>query len=156
MVDKAIKNLTDNYPKFKVYSISIWTDPNAAVSAINFDTKTNSKKVVQKLNKFFKKRYDESIKEGDLEMAELYKPSTNRNCNPANFKLRNFEKVIHLSIPRHWESETEGKCWKQLKPALNKVGIYAFKKSLSLSLDDDFELRVNSDKDWYDKKWTLK
>lgn len=156
MVDKAIDRLQTKKGKFKIYSVSVWTDPNAAVSSISFDTKVNSDKVVGKSNRYSKKKYDEFIAEGDLEMANLFKEVSRRNCNPADFKLRDFEKAKHSYIPINWESKTDGKCWKILKPALAELGKYTFKKVQSLPLENDFELAINSDKDWYDRTWKLK
>ena len=138
------------------YSVSIWTDPNAGISSINFDTKINSDKSVEKSNKFIKKQYKQLVAEGDLEMAELFKSSIDRNSNPADFKLRDFEKTKHSKFPANWEFKTGGKCWKDLKPALTEIGKYAFKKIQTLNVDNDFELAVNSNKDWYDKTWKLK
>ena len=89
-------------------------------------------------------------------MAELCKPISGRNCNPAEFKLRNFEKINHSCIPKNWESETDGKCWTKLGAALDEIGEYAFQKMQTVRLDKDFELAINSDKDWYDKKWKSK
>ena len=156
MVDKAIKKLRSKKSKFKIYSVSIWTDPNGAISSINFDTKANSDKIVGKSNRYLKKKYDEFMAEGDLEMAKLFKMVLERNSNPAEFKLRDFEKANHSYLPKNWELKTDGKCWKHLKPALTEIGKYAFERIQVLPLDSDFELAVNSDKDWYDKTWKLK
>lgn len=156
MVDKAIERLRTEKPRLKIYSVSIWTDPNAATSSINIDTKSNSDKVVEKSNRYDKKKYDEFMAEGDLEMAELFKPTNQRNCNPAEFKLRDFEEIKHPDIEINWESESDGKCWKILKPALTEIGKYAFKEIQTLTLESDFELAINSNRDWYDKTWTLK
>jgi len=64
MVDKAIERLKTEKPEFKIYAVSIWTDPNAAVSSINFERKANSDKLVEQSNKFDKEQYEELITEG--------------------------------------------------------------------------------------------
>lgn len=158
MVDKAIERLKTEKPEFKIYAVSIWTDPNAAVSSINFERKANSDKLVEQSNKFDKEQYEELITEGDLETAELFKPETwmKRNCNPADFELKDFEETLHPDIPINWEYEKGGRCWPQLKPALIEIGNYTFKKMQNMLLDDDFELAINSKKDWYDQTWKLK
>ena len=154
MVDKSITRLQNEMPSLKIYTISIWTDPNAAVSSINFDSKSNSLKNVEESNKWNKKYYDQYLAEGDLEQAELFKPNeSTRVCNPADFELRNFEEVSHNSFPENWESDTDGECWKELEPALMEIGNYAFLKVKNLNLEEGFELSINSHKDWYDKTW---
>jgi hypothetical protein len=156
MVDKAIEKLQTEKSILKIYSVSIWTDPNAAASSINIDTKANSDKQVEQANSYDKKKYDEFLAEGNLEMAELFKTTAERNCNPADFILRDFIEIEHPDFDENWESESDGKCWALLIPTLTEIGEYAFEKIQSLNLENDFELAVNSDRDWYDKTWSLK
>ena len=154
MIDKAISRLQSEKPRFKIYTASIWTDPNAAASSINFDSKENSLNKVKKSNEWNKKYYDQYIAEGDLDQAELFKPNEGtRVCNPADFELRDFEEVTHKSFPENWESETDGKCWKELEPALTKIGEIYFHKIKILNVEEGFELSINSEQDWYDKTW---
>ena len=154
MVDKAIIRLHSEMRSFRIYTTSIWTDPNAAASSINFDSKSNSLKSVEKSNEWRKKYYDLYLAEGDIEQAELFKPlSDTRICNPADFELRDFEEISHCSFSENWESDTDGKCWKELEPALIEIGDYTFLKIKNLNLDEGFELSINSEKDWYDKTW---
>lgn len=157
MVDRAIERLKAEKPEYVIYTVSIWTDPNAGTSSINFDSKQNSIHEVQQSNAFDKEEYEELIEEGDLEGAELFKPETwiQRNCNPANFELRDFEEVTHADFPINWEYQKGGKCWSQLQPALIEIGNYAFNKIQEMQMDPDFELAINSKKDWYDKIWKL-
>ena len=121
IIGKAISRLQSEKPNFKIYTASIWTDPNAGVSSINFDSKENSLNNVDKSNNWSKKYYDQYLAEGDLEQAELFKPNTStRVCNPPDFELRDFEETTHKSFPENWEGETDGNCWKELEPALDK------------------------------------
>lgn len=158
MVDKAIERLKAEKPEFVIYTVSIWTDPNAAASAISFDSHRNSLLKVRESNEFDKQQYEELIAEGDFESAQLFKPETwmQRNCNPADFELRDFEEIHHPDIPINWEYEKGGRCWPQLKPALTEIGNYAFKKIQTMPIEPDFELAINSKKDWYDKIWKIK
>ncbi|MBI2731691.1 MAG: hypothetical protein HYX40_13250 [Sphingobacteriales bacterium] len=157
MVDKAIERLKNELPEFKIYSVSIWTDPNAGASSINFDSKSNSEKVVEKANQYDQNKYDEFIAIGDKKMAKLFKPiSGRRNTNPADFELRDYAEYNHQHMPSDWESISDGKCWKELKPSLLEIGKYAFEKIQVLALEENFELATNSDRDWYDKTWKLK
>ncbi|WP_394772345.1 hypothetical protein [Mucilaginibacter sp.] len=156
MVDNTIKRLQIERPTFKIYTTSIWTDPDAAVSSINFDSKENSLKKVAESNNWNKKYYDQYLAEGDIEQAELFKPNQyTRICNPADFELRDFEQVSHQSFSEGWESETEGECWTEIEPALIEIGNYAFSKIKELNIEDGFELAINSNEDWYDKTWPL-
>jgi hypothetical protein len=154
MVDKALQRLQVENPTFKIYTASIWTDPNSLVSSINFDSKENSLNKVKESNEWSKKYYEQYLEEGDLTQAELFKPNLGtRVCNPADFVLRDFEEMTHRSFPENWESETDGDCWKELEPALIQIGDYAFSKIKYLNIEDNFQLSINSDKDWYDKTW---
>jgi len=156
MVDKAIERMLVEKPDFEVYTISIWTDPNAGASAINFDSKAVSDRQVAKSNEWSKKYYDEYMAEGDLEQAKLFLPKTGRNCNPADFDLRNFEEITHSKIELNWEEDTNGKCWKMLEPALKDIGIYTLTQIQKLKLHEEFELAVNGKRDWYEFTWKIK
>jgi hypothetical protein len=156
LIDESITKLKAERPRFKVFSVSIWTDANAGVSSINLDSRANSHKHITKWNKYNQKKYREFVKEGDLEMAALFNQQIDRNVSPADFLLRNFIVKRHLKFPKHWEEKSNGQCWKILRPALTKVGNYAFKKMQALPLETDFELAVNSQRDWYDKTWKSK
>lgn len=157
MVNKAIERIVLEKPKFEIYTVSIWTDPNAAVSSINFDSKRNSDKNVRRSNEWSKKYHDQFVAEGDLEQAKLFEPRTGRHCNPADFELRNFELINNPSIRvKDWEFQTNGRCWTTLQPVLKEIGAYAFKKLLKLNIHADFELSVNGKKDWYQFTWPQK
>lgn len=157
MIDKAIERMKKEKPKFLIYTASIWTDPNSTASSIGFDNKKNSLKSVEKSNEWDKKYYEKYLAEGDLEQAELFKPSeATRMCNPADYDLRDFEEIENQSFPKNWESETKGNCWKELNPALREIGKYAFEQIKKLNLEDGFELSINNKKDWYGKTWKIK
>ena len=155
LIDKAFERITKEFPDYKIYTISIWTDPNTAISSINFDSRPNSIKSVEKANQGNKKYYDEHIANKDFEQAELFKPlNGTRLCNPADFEFKDFEEFKHKSIKDNWEEISSGKCWTKLNPALLEIGKVAFEKTKKLNLENDFELAVNSDLDWYDKTWS--
>ena len=155
LVDKAVERMRIENPKFNIYTASVWTDPNAAVSCIGFDSKKNSLKCVRKSNRWKGKYYQQFIKEGDIEYAELFKPKLGtRVCNPANFELRNFEEIDHPYLIDDWVQRSRGKCWNKLEPVLIEIGEYAFQEIQSLNVHEDFEFAVNSRRDWYDRRWT--
>ena len=157
LIDDAIRLMTLGNPGFKIYTISIWTDPNAAASSINFDSKDNSLKNVEESNEWSKKCYAKYLVENNFEQTELFKPNIGtRVCNPADFALRDFCVTTHKSFPQNWETGTDGKCWMELEPALIEVGNYAFSKINSLNMEVGFELSINSQIDWYAKTWPMK
>jgi hypothetical protein len=156
MVDKAVQRLSTEKHDFEIYSLSIWTDPSAKMSSINFDSKKNSDQKVAKSNEWNKKYYDKHIAQGDLEQAKLFEPIKTRNCNPADFELRDFEELSNASIPDNWEERTKGRCWDLLEPALKEVGEYTFDKIRSQKIHVDFEMSVNGRQDWYEFTWTLR
>src|SRR5687767_2013054 len=96
MVNKAIERLKKEKSDFEVYSLNIWTDPNTAASSINFDSRTNSDVKVGEANGWSRKYYEKYMAEGDLDQARLFEP-TDRNRNPAEFELSDFEELINSS-----------------------------------------------------------
>jgi len=132
MVDKAIMRMKNENPEFVVFTVSIWTDRDAAVSAINFDSLENSVLNIKETNEWNAKYSFEPI-------------TGNRSTDPADFKLRNFEEITHAAIPPKWYS------------SLIKIGKYAFFEMIKeLNIDrQNFELGINSTKDWYAKTWNV-
>jgi hypothetical protein len=146
MLEKAISRMKTEKPDFIIYTASIWTDRSAKASAINFDSKVNSLQMIEKGNEFDKKYYEKYIAEGDFETAEFYKPRDEiRHCNPADFELRDFEEFGHSFVPSKWYS------------ILVKFGKFTFEKIIKeLNVDkQNFEVGINSTKDWYDKTWNI-
>jgi hypothetical protein len=155
LVDRALDRIASERSEFEIYTLSIWTDANAGMSAVNFDTKTNSDAKVQVSNDWNKEYYDQYIEEGDLGSAKLFEPKDSRNCNPADFELRGFEEFENKSLPKNWEEKTEGECWDLLEPALFKVAEHALSKIKKHNIHKDFELAVNGREDWYEFTWKL-
>ena len=153
MVNDAIEKIRKEKPDFEIFTVSIWTDPSASASSINFDSKDNSDKNANESYEWNKKHYDTFIAEGDLAQAKLFEPTENRNCNPADFALSDFCEIENLSIPEDWEEETEGECWDILEPLLKEIGEYAYLKIKVLNVHSDFELSVNGRQDWYEFTW---
>lgn len=148
LIDKAIQKLRTEKQDFEIYTCSIWTDPNAAVSSINIESKKNNDLNVTQSNEWSKKYFDMYIIEGDFEQAKLFEPIA-RNCNPADFELRDFEIMSNSSLPTNWEEETNGACWDELEPALYELGAYTLEKISREKIHPDFELSVNDRHDWY-------
>jgi hypothetical protein len=155
MVDKAVLRLKTENKDFEIYSLSIWTDPSASASSISFESKKHSDLKVAKSNDWNKKYYEMYTAEGNFEQAKLFEPIT-RNCNPADFELRDFEELSNSSIPDNWEEKTKGACWDILEPALKEIGDYTLDIIRNETLHSDFEISVNGRQDWYEFTWTLK
>jgi hypothetical protein len=152
MVDKAVEKIINEKISFEIYTMSIWTDPNASISSICLDSKINSDEKIKQSNEWNKKYYDQYIAEGDLKQAKLFEPLT-RNCNPADFHLCEFVEIKNKSIPTNWEDKTGGNCWEDLEPVLKEIGEYAFKKTQELNIHSEFQLSVNGRQDWYEFIW---
>lgn len=154
MVNKAMRRMETELPHFKIYTINIWTDANAAASAINFDSKAHSLESIKQQNVRLKKYYKYFASQGNLEAAAGFKPNKKtRVFNPADFELRCFEETDNKSFQKGWEHKTNGRCWQQLEPALIEIGDYAFMLSKVLELEKGFELSINSKIEWYDTTW---
>ena len=133
-----------------IYSVSIWTDPNAAVSAVSVDTKVNSDAKLTALKTWAYARQAEALAAGDPEMAVLLGTFPPRNRNPADFALRELACVDHRAFSPNWEAGTRGDCWRELGPALQKVRSAALELFGNLPLHAGAELAVNSSTEWYD------
>ena len=74
----------------------------------------------------------------------------------AHPRTRVSAEVRHRSFAPGWEERSEGRCWRQLEPALVRVGELARDLYAELPLDGEAEVVVNSHRDWCDRTWTLR
>lgn len=114
LIDDAMEKIKRENPDFEIYTVSIWTDANAAASAVNFDSKYNSDVKCQKSNEFNEKQKTYWTDKGDFDMAKLFQPQIGRNCNPADFHLRDFLTIKNRAIPvdgRKERMENAGLSW---------------------------------------------
>lgn len=149
----AKQALKAEHPGLPIYTIAIWTDPDAAVSAVNFDTYANSVARVAAQNQWSKVHYDRLIRQGDADQAKLFLPSRGWLYNPADFALSQFRVTKHSSFDPHWEEDSRGQCWDLLEPALSHVGEAAMDLFRDILLHPDAELGVNGRSDWYALSW---
>lgn len=151
--DEFVKQHSDKV----VYTINIWTDIDAEISAVNFDDFENSSLQVESLKDFFKRAYNQYVAEGDIEMSKvsLSLPPQSRNINPADFQWREFSTIEHQCFGSDWEYKLEDECWDVLEPALLQVGAMAKAAFSILPLHREAELSVNSRRDWYDQSWLM-
>ena len=147
----AADRLRAEHPAATVYSVSIWTDPDAAISTVSFDTAEHSATQVAALRAWAAGHQARLLARGEAEQARLLEPPAGmRNVNPADFAFRDVAEVEHRSFPQGWAHETEGRCWRELGPALDRVRERALALYAGLPLHADAELAVHSDRDWYD------
>ena len=151
LLAEAAEALRRRDPGAVVYTISIWTDPNAAVSAVSFDTAENSAMKARKAEEWAARHHARLLAAGDHARAQLFAPRPGaRNGNPADFAFRNLAEVEHHSFERGWETNTAGACWDVLEPALLEVRDRAPAVFATLRLHRDAQLGVNSRRDWFD------
>ncbi|MBI1852780.1 MAG: hypothetical protein HYR85_20760 [Planctomycetes bacterium] len=154
----AKRNLITESPDTEVYTVSIWTDPNSAVSTVSFDTQENSVEHVRQSNEWNKKYYDEYMAEGDTEQAALFLPVEGRNENPADFRFREIATVKHRSFaPENapmqiagGDSPVDSAIWPALEPLLQVVQERARSLFRDLRLHAEARLAINSPEAWYD------
>ncbi len=158
LIFNAKAKLLSQHPDMVVYTINIWTDPDATISAVNLDTFENSALKVSVINKFLRKEHERLLSVGDDEIAHLFLPlpDEGRNYNPADFALREFVTVENKSFDYNWEGKSKAKCWDVLEPALKRVGEAAMLAFSDLPLHPKAELSVNSRRDWYDQRWQVR
>ena len=113
----------------RIFVISVWTDPDAAASAVSFETRSHSDQFTEN-------------------------PGV-PNDSPADFQFRDIAECDHLSFPKLWEEATSGGCWNDLEPALVGAAEIAAGIFVSLPLEDNATLGINSRRDWFDRRWTL-
>lgn len=152
----AIQRMNSEHEGTEIYTINIWTDPNAARSAVNIDSFANSVAKVEQQNAWSKKHYDRLIAKGEFEEARLFQPTGGRLCNPADFAFREIATIKNVSFDESWEEESAGKCWDALEPALLRLGQVARQVFSALKLHPEAELSVNSRRDWYDHSWSMR
>lgn len=156
LVTAGCRRLRSERPGVRVYTVSIWTDPDAAVSAINFDTLENSRAQVEAAKAYQVEMVEELLRGGDTELAELMgRPIGSRNVDPADFELRTFRLTEHWSVPHRWEERSGGACWAELEPALDEVVRRAMPVLAKLDLEEGAILGVNGRKDWFERTWPI-
>jgi len=135
----------------RVYSVSIWTDPDAAASSVSIDTRSHSADHLATLTSW---AHGQVAKQPgmDRDLTEALLKLPDRNINPADFALADLVVRKHTSFPAHWASNSEGACWDVLGPALERVAQEAVQLFAELPLDLEAELGVNSAHDWYDHR----
>ena len=104
-----------------------------------------------KSRKWEEEQYQKYLAQGNLEQAELFKPSDEvRETNPAEFELSDFASIENASFPESYEEDYSEECWETATPILSEVAQIAYKKvKEELRIHPLFELAINGEEDWY-------
>jgi hypothetical protein len=146
MIDKAFKVLLREHPRTRIYTISIWTDPEARKSAIAIDTKVHSdarSKSHIALRVRDAQRYPELYSPPAVEELKIQ-----RVCNPADYKFPRMATRCH-----YWHKGPFR--WGLLRSALRRAQTYAIQRAASLRIHEDARISINSSLDWYDHELRL-
>ncbi len=129
LFERARSRFLEEASSNQIFVISVWTDPDAAASAVSFETRSHSDSFT-----------------GTPGVV---------NDSPADFEYRNFAEYEHQSFPKYWEEGTSGSCWDVLEPALEIAADIAAGLFETLPLEINATLAINSRRDWFDRRWTL-
>ena len=146
MIDKAYRTLLRDHPRVQVYTVSIWTDPEARVSAVAIDTKAHSDRCVKRhIASRIRdaKRYPELYAAPSQEELEMQ-----RMGSPADFKFPRMATRCH-----YWHRGPFK--WSFLRPVLRRVQSYAIRQAVGLRIHEDARISINSSQDWYDHERPL-
>jgi len=138
LLRQAIGHYRRQYASEKVYQVSIWTDPQVQVSAVNFETK---------------KHAEEQI----AEQAPMYRNASGYNDNPAGFKYCRFLERKHPEIAtigelNYFYHTHRYAANARISTSLRKVVKRAKEENLFAGLprEEIVWIGVNSPRDWYD------
>lgn len=151
----AARILQRDCPDMLIFTVNMWTDPNAAVSRVCVDTEEHSAMELAKSAMWSKAQYEKLMAGGQTELAKHFAPREfERESSSADFALQVLS-IQHSAFPWNWEETSEGACWDVLEPALLKAAETAEKIFSVLPLHTNARLAVNSRRDWYDSERPL-
>lgn len=152
----AAQILQRDYPDMLIFTVSMWTDPNAAVSRVCVDTEEHSAVQLAKSATWRNAEYEELMAGGQTALARHFTPREfERESSSADFAVQLLS-IQHSAFHRYWEYTSEGACWDVLEPALLKAAETAEKILSVLPLHTNACLAVNSRRDWYDSERPLR
>lgn len=155
LIAQAKENIRAKAPGAVIFTLNVWTDPEAAASAVNLDTEESSARMIAFQNQRMAARRGRLLAAGDTEEAALWPDQEGRICNPADFAYSMVAECDHHSFSAGWEEASGGECWDILEPVLLEVGELARVKFADLPLHPEAELSVNSRDDWYNHTWAM-
>lgn len=152
----AAQLLQRDHPDMLIFTVSMWTDPNAAVSRVCVDTEEHSAMELTRSATWNKAEYEKLMAGGLTNLARHFAPrELERESNPANFAVRLLS-IQNSAFQGNWEYTSEGACWDVLEPALLRAAETAEKIFSVLPLHSNARLAVNSRRDWYDSERPLR
>lgn len=156
LLTAAVRILQRDHAGMLIFTVSIWTDPNAAVSTVCVDTEEHSAMQLARSALWSNTRYERLMAEGKTENAKQFAPrEIERNANPADFAVQLLS-TKHDAFQRNWEETSDGACWDLLEPALLRAAEMAEEVFSVLPLHTNARLAVNSRRDWYDSERPLR
>jgi len=138
LLQQAVDQYQQRYASEKVYQISIWTDPQVQVSAINFETKKHAE-------------------EQNAAQAPAFRNAEGYNGNPAGFKYCRFLERKHPEIAainglNYFYHTHRYAADARISASLRKVVKRVREQNMLAGLPREEEawIGVNSPRDWYD------
>ena len=138
LLRQAVEEYQKCHASEKVYQVSIWTDPQVQISAINFETKRHAEEQLAK-------------------QAPAYRSEKGYNDNPADFKRCEFLRREHpeiaaidgLNYSYHTHRQAADA---RISTSLRKVVKRAREQNVFAGLprEEEVWIGVNSPRDWYD------
>lgn len=120
LISKGVENFKEE--KDLIYTMSLCIDVNSQYSSIHFDTK---------------------------EASDEFCGPNQRNFSPADFKYGDYVSCDNRSFEENWEYNSEGTCWDELKPIMDKVCEDIIQNKINLlKPHKDFMLTCSGPNDW--------
>lgn len=143
LVDDAREKITMEAPSLEVYTVSVWTDPDAAFSAVSIDSYDHYQAQIE--------RFSSARRAINEDLAKRMANSQSRITSPADFEYPEVLKIRNKSFPLNWNTDTHGQSWELLSPLLLQAAEYARQAFSVQKLHPDAEVGVNGRNSWYEK-----
>lgn len=134
-LEETNKMLSNGFQKIQVkddviYTLSLCIDVNSQYSSLHFDTK---------------------------DASDNFCGKGNRNYSPADFKYGDFVSIDNKSFNENWEYNTDGKCWEEITPLLDKICKEIIQNRLEqVKTEQDFIFTCSGPNDWCEFEYTNK
>jgi hypothetical protein len=152
-VEAAVRRAVDSYARVRspefVFQISIWTDPQARVTAVGFETREHAGLLIEQAAQRFRARGRSDIADKIWRLGYA--------SNPADFKYREYLTINHPELEALAEVDFADHAQEQA--VLSRISESLIAAVERLERDGAFRdlpreqvvwIGVNSPKDWYD------
>jgi hypothetical protein len=146
-IHKAFDAMAREHPDVVIYTISVWTDPDAQRSAVSFDTFDNSEAKCRAANTVRQQLRDRFVSEGNTRRASLVPAHMKRNDNPADFAFQKIVVIENTSLADAGSLDNRG--WEVLSSLLQQIKCWAARECRMLNLHPDAQLGISGRKTWY-------